>query len=218
MTTRIFRYGIIIAATTLVLAACNPAQPEPADEPPPPDDETESEPEQEPTAVPEPTEVPPTPVPPTETPEPLPALVIDDPPQTAADGCTIATLNTESWGNIYTGYTAGADPFFQIHDTEDGFYFNVELYTVYGAGWTGQTGTFAPDCGANGICAYLVPDDVNPYLATAGEINIISLSQEGGAIVGPVELTLTNLTLQPVPGTSSSGCYHIDEVVISVDG
>ena len=32
---------------------------------------------------------------------------------------------------------------------------------------------------------YLVPDDVNPYLATVGEIAIDSLSQEGGTLLEP---------------------------------
>ena len=114
-------------------------------------------------------------------------------------------------------YNAGSDPFYQFHDNEEGFYFNVELYTVYGAGWTGQSGIFGVDCKAKGICVYLVPVDVNSYLATTGEIVIDSLSQEGDSLQKPVRLTMRNLSLQPAPGSTSQGCFHIKEVSIVIE-
>ena len=173
------------------------------------------------TEVPAATEPPPTETETSAADTPVPAEPIEiDPDQVADDGCPVAVLNTESWGPMHASYNAGSDPFFHFHDNENenenGFYFNVELYTAYGAGWTGQTGTFETDCDSNGICVYLVPDDVNPYLATVGEIAIDSLSQEGGTLLEPVQLTISNLTLQPVPGSSSTGCFHINEVSISI--
>ena len=135
--------------------------------------------------------------------------------ETSADGCTLVELNTQNWGPISKGYTSGADPFFQLHDNEEGFYFNAELYTVYGPGWTGQTGTFALDCSKNGICVYLVPDDVNSYLANSGTVQIDSLLQQGGAITGPVDVTFQNASFYPAEGSKGQGCYHINEVQLS---
>ncbi len=174
-----------------------------------------------PTATENPTDTP-TPVPtntpePTETPTPTETAVSIPPIQiTTDDGCTLVKLNPESWSPLYAGFTGGGDPFFQFHTQEDSFYFNVELYTQYGAGWTGQLGTFAPNCDRNGICAYLVPDAQNPYLATDGEVEIISLEEVSGVITSTVEIELTNLTLQPVPGTNSPGCYHVDDVTLTI--
>ena len=135
--------------------------------------------------------------------------------ETSADGCTLVELNTQNWGPISKGYTAGADPFFQLHDNEEGFYFNAELYTVYGSGWTGQTGTFALDCSKNGICVYLVPDDVNSYLANSGTVQIDSLSQQGGSVTSPVDVTFQNASFYPAEGSKGQGCYHINEVQLS---
>jgi hypothetical protein len=172
---------------------------------------------QTPTNVPTATNAPPTETqpPPTETAVPVAPIEIDM-DQLAGDGCPLVTLNAESWAPLHAAYTASSDPFYQFHDNESGFYFNVELYTVYGSGWTGQTGTFKPDCNRNGICVYLVPDDVNPYLATAGEVTITSLGEENGTLKKPVEITMVNLTLKPVPGSKSQGCYHVDEVSINI--
>jgi len=169
------------------------------------------------TDVPSATTVPPTETqsPPTETPVPAEPIEISE-DQLADDGCPLVTLNTESWGPLYAAYTAGSDPLYQFHDNVQGFHFNVELYTVYGAGWTGQTGTFEPDCNSNGICIYLVPDDINSYWATAGEVTISSLAQEDGVLQEPVEIRMSNLTLEPVPGSSSTGCYHVKEVSIEI--
>ena len=155
--------------------------------------------------------------PPTSTPTPVPEPILIHEDQLADDGCPLVELHTESWSPMHAAYNGGSDPFYQFHDNEEGFYFNVELYTVYGPGWTGQLGTFATDCNANGICIYLVPDDAHPYLATSGEISIGSLGQEGGALQKPVDLVLSSLTLKPVPGSQSEGCFHVAEVSIQIE-
>lgn len=202
--------AICLPLAVAVLAGCGGQAPaiEPTAEPAAP----------EPT--PEPTAVPPTPLPPTETPEPGPPLVIEE-GQTAADGCTIATLDTASWGPIESSYptvetTSGSfHSYYLFHDNEDGFDFHVELWTTHGFGWTGQLGTFPIDCTGIGICANFSPDGVNYYRAKEGEVDIIALSRAGETASG--EMVLTNLTLQPNPGTDAPGCYHIDEVSISVE-
>jgi hypothetical protein len=194
------RHWIVLACAALALAACGaPA-------------------ETAPTAVaPSATPVSPsaTSVPPTETPLADPIVILQD--QLAEDGCPRVELDTASWNPMHAAYNTGSDPFYQFHDNEDGFYFNVELYTVYGPGWTGQLGTFDTDCTRNGICVYLVPDDEHAYLATEGEITIEDLSQQSGVLQMPVKLTMRNLTLEPVPGSQSEGCYHVEEVEIEIE-
>ena len=211
------RILFLIFVLALSVSACNtgPVETESA-----PEGETgeEMSEEIEPSPVPTDTPPPPTPteVPPTETPVPPDPIVINS-DVLADDGCPIVELNTTSWGPLYAAYNAGSDPFFHFHDNEEGFYFNAEFYTQYGAGWTGELGTFAPDCNANGICVYLVPDDVNPFWATAGEVTITALEQVDGTISRPVEIEMTNLTMNPVPGSSSEGCFHVDAVSILIE-
>jgi len=130
------------------------------------------------------------------------------------DGCPTVSLHPEEWAPLSSMYTAGADPFFQIHDNEAGFYFNVELYTVWGDGWTGDTGTYPANCDTHGLCVWLVPDDANPYLATAGDVDVVSLSQTGGALDGPFEVIVRDLTFVPTTDGGDFDCLHVDEVVL----
>ena len=163
-----FHHRSLTAALLILLIGCSPGVPE---EPIPSTviNDTSPVPELSETA---------TNIPPTET--PIPADPIEINADETTDGeCALVRLNTESWGPMYAAYNATSDPFFQFHDNEDGFYFNVELYTVYGSGWKGETGTFNTNCTTNGICVYLVPDDKNPYLAISGEISIETLAQVG---------------------------------------
>lgn len=220
------RKTILMLLTAALLAAgCRSATPTtaPVDEPAEPTATTV------PSDTPKPTEtsVPPTATeaPPTETATAPPptatatataeALVIGS--ETAADGCTLVSLNPAAWSPLYTAYNPGSDPFFHIHTTDEGFFVNLELYTVFGAGWTGETGVFETDCTANGICVYLVPVPGSPYLASAGEIEITALSQTDDVLDFPIDLSLRDLTFDPVPGSSSTGCYHVEEVRILVE-
>ena len=155
------------------------------------------------------------------TPEPGPAFAIED-GQTADDGCTVVTIDTASWGPIDSAYIkeeyapGETYEFFLFRDNEDGFDFAVELYPRYGMGWTGQSGTFPPDChNVYGICVNLSLDDENRYQADQGEVDIITVANVDGTVSG--EIVMTNLTLQPFPGTDATGCYHIDEVSIFVE-
>ena len=135
------------------------------------------------------------------------------------DSCPLVEFNPAAWQPLYSAYNTGGDPFFHIHTNEAAgtFYFNLELYTVYGPSWTGQLGTFTPDCNANGLCVYLVPDAVNPYWVTAGEMEIVALSQVDGVFTAPLEINFNGLTLEPVPGSSSTGCYHIESLSVHIE-
>lgn len=83
----------------------------------------------------------------------------------------------------------GADPFFHVHNTpaDDGFFFSVEAYTVYGPEWTGQLGTFDIDCTATGtgICVHFDPDgpgeaaDLGADFLVTGTVEILQADDEG---------------------------------------
>lgn len=159
----------------------------------------------------------------TSSPTPSPTATPPDPivinaEETAADGCPLIELNPESWLPLFAGYHGGSDPYFQFHtQADETFHFNLEMYTVYGASWTGQLGNFVPNCNGNGLCVYIVPDNTNPYWATAGEISINALEQIDGTLTYPVDITLSDLTMEPVPGSGSAGCYHIDELAVKIE-
>jgi len=148
---------------------------------------------------------------------PLPAFVVGN--STAEDGCLLVQLNPDEWQPLFTSYNSGSDPFFQIHtqEAEGTFFFGLELYTVFGPSWTGQLGTFSPSCNDNGLCVYLVPDAANSYWASAGDMEIVALSEEEGFFELPLLINFTNLTMSPVPGTTSPGCYHIDTLSVYID-
>jgi hypothetical protein len=159
------------------------------------------------------TEVPPTATA-TEIPDPI---VVSD--ETAADGCQLVELNPGTWSPLYNAYNGGSDPFFHIHSQEGPgtFFFSLEFYTIYGSGWTGQTGDFEPNCDTHGICIYLVPDAVNPYIATAGSVEVVALSQTDGALDFPVEVHLSDMTFMPTPGSGSPGCVHVEAVSFLIE-
>lgn len=92
-----------------------------------------------------------------------------------------------------------SDPFFHIHSDAgvDGPYFSVELYTVWGAAWTGDTGIFEISCSdpntSTGICPYFDPDGPGPMgvlggdFMTTGAIQINELGPDGYDIdIGPI--------------------------------
>ena len=143
----------------------------------------------------------------------IPGLSID-PANLGPDGCPTATLDPSAWGPLYTGYQGGSDPFFHLHTNEPVLFFAAELYTQWGAGWTGQTGTFAPDCNGNGICVYFVAEEGQVTMATAGEVDVVSLSQSNGAIQGPVEVGFRDMTFRGING--SQACYHVEEITLAV--
>ena len=78
---------------------------------------------------------------------------------------------TIDWSQVANPFFAApvagaADPFYQLHTDpgSDGFFLGIEAYTVYGAAWTGELGTFAIDCTpqGTGICVHFDPDGSGP--------------------------------------------------------
>ena len=127
--------------------------------------------------------------------------------------CLELEFDPSCWGGIYSAYTPGADPFYQIHNAENvaaGFYFNIELYTVYGPGWTGQTGTFAPDCENNGICIYFVHAGKEMYLATGGELTIDFLAEPTAGTTSGLPAGLTGSLSFDLQSPPVDECTLID--------
>ncbi len=142
-----------------------------------------------------------------------PGMVIED--ELGPDGCPIVTLDPSQWRPLHGSFTGGADPYFHLHSQEDVLFFGAEFYTAYGAGWTGEIGTFAPDCGANGICTYLVPDGETVTRAVAGAVDVIALTEVGGQLQRPAAVTFREMTF--VGTEDDSVCFHVEEVTLAID-
>lgn len=113
---------------------------------------------------------------------------------------TSATVNWDAVHPTFIQPDGGADPFFHIHSSnaEDGFYLSFELYTVYGAQWTGETGTFEISCAdpttSTGICVHFDPDgpgSVGDLGADFGATGTISINQLDASAY---DITVSDLT------------------------
>ena len=109
----------------------------------------------------------------------------DDPPPAIDSSGDAVVINWEAIDATYLPNTGTPDdPFFHIHSNTDpdGFFLGIELYTIYGTGWTGETGTFDIDCGGTGICVHLSigdgPEIGADFLAT-GQVTINQLDDAG---------------------------------------
>jgi hypothetical protein len=129
---------------------------------------------------------------PSESPEPAgPPITLSDPDDAGVVTIGIDSAQLEPLFFEFNEQNA-SDPFWHIHTDQTDLYVGIELYTVYGAGWTGQLGTFALDCGASGICVYVDPDGAGPAgalgPASAGSIVITQLDDAG------YDVTLTGVS------------------------
>jgi len=101
-----------------------------------------------------------------------------------ADGNVSVTVDPSALAELFYLFveTNPADPYYNIHTNDSDLFVGIELYTLYGAGWTGQLGTFALDCDGSGICVYLDPDGTGPLGALGpGSTGSIVIDQlEGG--------------------------------------
>lgn len=121
-----------------------------------------------------------------------------DAPDTVPPASVIAPTDTGftiDWSAATPFYAqvGGGDPYFHIHNipATDGFFFSLEMYTVYGTAWTGELGTFDIGCtpASTGICAHFDADGPGPlsdlgadFLAT-GSVTINQLDAEGYDVV-----------------------------------
>ncbi len=104
----------------------------------------------------------------------------------------LAMVNWDAVTDTYIPAAGTAeDPYFHVHSSNDadGFFLSLELYTVWGQAWTGETGTFAISCGdpvaGTGICAHFDPDGPGPLtdlgedFAATGTV-VVNQLDEGG--------------------------------------
>lgn len=138
-----------------------------------------------------------------------PPIVIAGAP--GPDGHRAVHLNPAAWKGIEARFVDSNpdDPYYEVHsEGHDDFWFSVELHTVQGPGWTGETGLFATDCVNNGICVRFDPDGGGGPIPTLtadplGEVDVERLGE------APV-LIFRNLVFR-VPGGPS---YRVDTVRI----
>ncbi len=175
------------AAAVLVIAACGSSSSDsagtaaPAADPPPATDAPPPE-----TDAPPDTQAPPTTAAPTTTLPP--AIAFGEP---GPDGAVPVLIDGAQLAPLFDAFTPGDDPLYLVHTQQDDIFVGVELYTVFGAGWTGELGTFPTDCTTHGICVYLDPDGSGPLEGGGPGEGTITVSQlEGGSI-----LTLDDVTI-----------------------
>jgi hypothetical protein len=104
------------------------------------------------------------------------------------------------------------DPLFFVHNepNTDGFYLGLEAYTVFGAGWTGQLGTFAIDCENNGICLHFDPDGPGPAIdagfdfLASGTIEFVQADLDGFEAI-LTDVAFTDGTTIPGPLVITGG-------------
>ena len=162
---------------------------EPTEEPTAEPTEPTAEPTEEPTA--EPTEPTTEPTEPTGACEPTTF-------STGGGGTVPVTINNECLAPLFYDFNPnGGDPFWHIHTQQDDTFISLELYTVYGPSWDGDTGTFPLDCNQPwGLCLLFDPDGTGPapiVMWGSGSITIDRLD-EGG-----YDVTF-NGTMPPSPG------------------
>jgi len=102
-------------------------------------------------------------------------------------GVVPVTVNNDCLEPLFFAFNAnGGDPFWHIHTQQDDTFISLELYTVYGPSWTGETGTFPLDCNVPwGLCLLFDPDGVGPepvLMWGTGEITIDQLDEGGYAV------------------------------------
>ncbi|QQR90083.1 MAG: hypothetical protein IPJ88_18380 [Myxococcales bacterium] len=134
------------------------------------------------------------------------------------DGCALLPIPASEWNDFSAIYrpdlsdfssTQPNNPIFQIQDTQntETACVDLQMFTLSGDGWKGQTGEYTLDCEGSGLCFYVYPNSKG-VLATAGDITIHEFPSvpviEGKAY----SIDLSNVTL----GTPGQECYHIDSL------
>jgi hypothetical protein len=148
---------------------------------------------------------------PGETTTTVPPIAIGD----MADDGTIVVDIDEALTEFVARFRSNAgNPYYQIRTTDAvGFLLDIELYTVAGPGWTGQTGSFTTDCELNGICVYFRPPDQGEVELPAmlagpfGRIDIRSLD------ASRISVTLTDLRFDRI---GRPEVYVFDSVVLDL--
>jgi hypothetical protein len=138
--------------------------------------------------------------------EPLgPVIVLGAP---GADGVIPVVIDGARLDPLFDQFQDGADPLYLIHTQQEDVFVGVELYTVFGSGWTGELGTFPTDCTTHGICIYLDPDGLGPLPGGGpGEGTITITELEGARIVtlDDIEITADDGQVYSLTGVTLTG-------------
>jgi hypothetical protein len=116
------------------------------------------------------------------------AIIIGEPD---AEGVIAMSIDGDQLAPLFDSFMEGDDPFYLVHTQQEDIFVGVEMYTVFGADWTGQLGTFPSDCTTHGICVYLDPDGTGPLLGGGPGIGEITITQlDGGSIITIDDVTI----------------------------
>lgn len=151
------------------------------------------------------TTLPATTLPPTTTTVPAADIELGEPD---ADGVIAVSIDGSALDPLFDAFTAGDDPFYLIHTQQDDVFIGVELYTVFGAGWTGELGTFPADCTTHGICVYLDPDGTGPLEGGGpgeGEITVTQLEDGSVVTIDDVVVTAADGQVYRITGLTLTG-------------
>jgi len=136
---------------------------------------------------------------PTTTPTPTPTATLTPTPTQApvaacppavfgaeANGVVPVIINNGCLAPLFFAFLPGADPLWQLHTQQTDIHLSLELYTVFGPSWTGQTGSFPLNCGQPwGLCLVFDADGVGPIpvaMWAAGQITINQLDAGGYSV------------------------------------
>jgi len=126
-----------------------------------------------------------------------------------ADGVVNVAVDRDALAPLSNLFSEnGGDPFYGVHTTQDDLFIGVELYTVYGDGWTGELGSFPTDCTTHGICIYLDPDGIGPLEVTGPGVGTITVEQLDGETIitiDDVALTAGDGTVYEITGLTLGG-------------
>ncbi len=106
------------------------------------------------------------------------------------DGLIEVVVDRAGLAPLFNAYTAGADPLYLVHTQQDDLFVGIELYTVFGDGWTGEPGLFPADCTTHGICVYLDPDGTGPLPGMGpgnGTVTVVALDEDAGTATVTIE-------------------------------
>ncbi len=125
-----------------------------------------------------------------------------------AGGEVPVTINNECLDPLFFSFNESnpSDPFWHLHTQQDDIFLSLELYTMFGPSWSGQTGTFPLDCNDPwGLCVIFDADGVGPIpvvMWATGDITISALATGGYDVsfsgVMPPAADGTVYDLQPV--------------------
>lgn len=134
---------------------------------------------------------------------PEPAFTLSEPD---ADGIIAVNVNPSGLSPLFNSLIDGGDPYYHVHTQQDDLFIGIEMYSVYGDGWTGELGTFPADCTTHGICVYFDPDGTGAMGSSEPGTGTVTVVQIDGETI----VTLDDVLFEGADGT----LYRITDLTL----